>query len=667
LTERSKDIVLLVVQHLDARSFLALARTCRGFYQESFRLDPVYWSQATRRAFRLPNQPAVELNGRLWSSLYRRLLTQTHVFTWGNNDHGALGQDEVEDNEDPPRRFPRLRGPILRHGPRPPRRQPIPHRAYPSEMVGSKELGTIADMQCGGWSTTLLTSRGALHTAGTIGNEFVGGNNLQPLAYPPGYPKPTERHDDVVTIRQFSAGRAHILALSDSGRIWSWYSIKEPCRRITFLHVDLTTTRSASRNHDERGIVRKVVAGWNASSAYINGSGIILWKPHGRNSNAINDRTADTVEIAESIQVPKTTYTRPFRNTYREPDEATAELGLNVGEVVNHIVLEHFVIFVTDIGKFFAARFEWDDEGNGGTCAGVVELAALSTVPDKKQKVDIQGSFRSFAAFTHGGEVITGTQDYLNSCFERGPNNADIDGLKRIPALQKTGVISVAFGDHHYHALKKDGSILSFGRESQACGSLGLGGEGEAEKRLRGQYYDRQRTDVLLVQHVYTTGRQVWFDEVKRKWITYLMSGGYDPLEAQPRIRLTADPYGRAMGEVSEWIEQQGRDWDKHPEFAHVNEDGLGSHFALTVAAAGWHSGAVVLVNEELAKRINPSEFVDPINHGASPGPHLWYRWADHHFPRIVLSDGTELPGSVPLDQWKGGVRPEWVLDQEFS
>ncbi|KAK8189268.1 regulator of chromosome condensation 1/beta-lactamase-inhibitor protein II, partial [Phyllosticta capitalensis] len=638
LTERSKDIVLLVVQHLDARSFLALARTCRGFYQESFRLDPVYWSQATRRAFRLPNQPAVELNGRLWSSLYRRLLTQTHVFTWGNNDHGALGQDE-----------------------------PIPHRAYPSEMVGSKELGTIADMQCGGWSTTLLTSRGALHTAGTIGNEFVGGNNLQPLAYPPGYPKPTERHDDVVTIRQFSAGRAHILALSDSGRIWSWYSIKEPCRRITFLHVDLTTTRSASRNHDERGIVRKVVAGWNASSAYINGSGIILWKPHGRNSNAINDRTADTVEIAESIQVPKTTYTRPFRNTYREPDEATAELGLNVGEVVNHIVLEHFVIFVTDIGKFFAARFEWDDEGNGGTCAGVVELAALSTVPDKKQKVDIQGSFRSFAAFTHGGEVITGTQDYLNSCFERGPNNADIDGLKRIPALQKTGVISVAFGDHHYHALKKDGSILSFGRESQACGSLGLGGEGEAEKRLRGQYYDRQRTDVLLVQHVYTTGRQVWFDEVKRKWITYLMSGGYDPLEAQPRIRLTADPYGRAMGEVSEWIEQQGRDWDKHPEFAHVNEDGLGSHFALTVAAAGWHSGAVVLVNEELAKRINPSEFVDPINHGASPGPHLWYRWADHHFPRIVLSDGTELPGSVPLDQWKGGVRPEWVLDQEFS
>ncbi|KAK8203207.1 hypothetical protein BKA81DRAFT_98468 [Phyllosticta paracitricarpa] len=736
LTERPLDVLLLIVPHLDAASFNNLTKTCRAFYDESFRLDPAYWAHITRETFRLPNQPAVDFNGQLWQRLYKRLLTQTHVYTWGNNDHGALGQENDDDESDePPRpRWPRLRGPILRRGGRHPMHVPIDHRAYPCEMVKSKDLGVISDMQCGGWSTTLLTSRGSLHTSGTIGNDFVSQNNLQPLIYPPGYPKPTERQDEVVTIRQFSSGRSHILGLSDSGRIWSWYSVKEHCRRITFLHVDTIETKDASSKHEKRGVVRKVVAGWNASSAYVTGSGIILWKPHGRSFNATDDKTVDTVEIAESIQVPNTSYTRPL-GTAREPDDASRELGLNVGEVINHIVLEHFVVFVTDLGKFYAARFEWDAQGNGGSCAGAVELAALSTALDKKHRVDIQGSFRSFAAFRNE-EVVTANQDYLNACFDRGSDNADIEGLKRIPALQNAGVISVAFGDHHYHALKKDGSILSFGRESQACGSLGLGGEGEAEKRLRGQYYDTNRIDNLLVQHAYTTGRQIWFDEVKRKWVTYISSGGYDPGDAQDRIRQTAHPRSLALAEVSEWIEQQGRDWDKHPDLADANEDGLGSHFALTVTAAGWHSGAIVLVNEELAKRVEQqciiaeedikdenarerahgtadahdddaaaaakaathdndndpnenakkasawktsfthtipridlSEFVDPVNHGASPGPGFWYRWADHHFPRLELSNGEVMPSAknVPLDRWKDGVRPSWVLGQNFS
>ncbi|KAK8157370.1 hypothetical protein IWX90DRAFT_460611 [Phyllosticta citrichinensis] len=733
LTERPLDILLLIVPHLDASSFINLTRTCKVFYDESFRLDPAYWALITCETFRLPNQPAVDFKGPLWQSLYKRLLTQTHVYTWGNNDHGALGQENDDETDEPPRpRWPRLRGPILRRGGRHPMRIPIDHRAYPFEMVKSKDLGVISDMQCGGWSTTLLTSRGSLHTSGTIGNDFVSQNNVQPLNYPPGYPKPTERQDEAVTIRQFSSGRSHILGLSDNGRIWSWYSVKEHGRRITFLHVDTIETKNASLKHAKRGVVRKVVAGWNASSAYVTGSGIILWKPHSRSFNATDDRTADTIEIADSVQVPNTTYTRPL-GTAREPDDATRELGLNVGEVINFIVLEHFVVFVTDVGKFFAAQLEWDADGNGGHCTGIVELAALSTVTDKKKRVDIQGSFRSFAAFRHD-EVITGSQDYLNACFDHGPDNAHIDGPKRIPALQNSGVISLAFGDHHYHALKKDGSILSFGRESQACGSLGLGGEGEAEKRLRGQYFDTNRTDNLLVQHAYTTGRQVWFDEVKRKWVTYISSGGYDPADAQARIRETAHPRSLALAEVSEWIEQQGRDWDKHPDLADANEDGLGSHFALTVTAAGWHSGAIVLVNEELAKRveqqciiaeediedenarerslenvdpheddtsaaahpanastandeapaldkgkkakvfqkttprIDPSAFVDPVNHGASPGPGFWYRWADHHFPRLQLSNGVVLPSErgVPIDQWKGGVRPNWVLDQEF-
>ena len=59
------------------------------------------------------------------------------------------------------------------------------------------------------------------------------------------------------------------------------------------------------------------------------------------------------------------------------------------------------------------------------------------------------------------------------------------------------------------------------------------------------------------------------------------------------------------QGEVSEWVEQQGRDWEQKFGLQADDEDGLGAYFALSVTAAGWHSGALVLVNEDLAQKIS--------------------------------------------------------------
>ena len=41
------------------------------------------------------------------------------------------------------------------------------------------------------------------------------------------------------------------------------------------------------------------------------------------------------------------------------------------------------------------------------------------------------------------------------------------------------------------------------------------------------------------------------------------------------------------------------------------------------------------------------------------------YVWAEDHFPRMVLSDGTEMPGSVGFDGWRFG-RPDWDLGFEY-
>jgi SCF-associated factor 1 len=93
------------------------------------------------------------------------------------------------------------------------------------------------------------------------------------------------------------------------------------------------------------------------------------------------------------------------------------------------------------------------------------------------------------------------------------------------------------------------------------------------------------------------------------------------------------------QGEVSEWIEQESKEWDKN-----TDDDGLGAYFALRVSAAGWHSGALVLVNEDLANK------------------HQGYSLENKSFPRLRLSDGTEMPGEVDFDEWREG-RPEWQID----
>jgi SCF-associated factor 1 len=95
------------------------------------------------------------------------------------------------------------------------------------------------------------------------------------------------------------------------------------------------------------------------------------------------------------------------------------------------------------------------------------------------------------------------------------------------------------------------------------------------------------------------------------------------------------------QGEVSEWIEQEGRAWDQDSD-----EDGLGAYFALRVSAAGWHSGALVLVNEELANK-------EPT-----------YDRENRPFPRLKLSDGTEMPGEKEFDEWREG-KPDFQLNAQ--
>jgi SCF-associated factor 1 len=110
----------------------------------------------------------------------------------------------------------------------------------------------------------------------------------------------------------------------------------------------------------------------------------------------------------------------------------------------------------------------------------------------------------------------------------------------------------------------------------------------------------------MLLPHGYITGREVWFQEEKKRWIQHLTNSGSNSEEARERFDAVAQN-PKVRGEVSEWIEQVGRSWDQKPNVKSKDEDGLGAYFALSIAAAGWHSGALVLVNDELVKVIADS------------------------------------------------------------
>lgn len=462
------------------------------------------------------------------------------------------------------------------------------------------------------------------------------GDRISPLRFPAGYPtNAAESHyeEPTIAIRQFSAGRAHVMGLSDSGRIWSWYDVKQPALQVKFANIDLqetaTGTPSAS-TESTYGQVRQVVAGWSRSLAYVQGTGIVVWRTVERGPN---DGDTDTMLVLENSEVPKTGY-QQTRGKGQESDDEKA-LGQQVGTVQNFIDLENFVVFTTDIGKVFCGLY-----GDEDRVQDVIELRILRN--ETGAPVDVQGSFRRFAIFKNG-EVITTDQDYLQACWgaqRTNPEQVDIPGLKRIPALQHNDVISVAFGDYHYMALHSDGRITSYGTELSACGALGLGGEAGSLAKARGIVYDGFSGQGRLLPHAYTRGRQVWFDEKRQRWIEHIIhQGGPNPEEANGRKELFhANP--NVQGEVSEWIEQESKDWDKD-----TGDDGLGAYFALRVSAAGWHSGALVLINEELADK----------DQG--------YAFEKKSFPRLRLSDGTEMPGQVNFDEWRGG-RPEWQFDE---
>lgn len=435
---------------------------------------------------------------------------------------------------------------------------------------------------------------------------------LERLIYPEQYPQ-GEHRIPMTTIAQFSSGRSHVLGLSDSGTIWFWRSISLPALEVRFIHTDIPqgedSSVSGGRTDDVR--VTRVVAGWASSSAYVTRKGIVVWSER---AHIGSPEYPDVWNVDDAI-VPDTYYQRPRRKA-REASAEEEVLGKRVGEVVNHIVLEGYVVFLTDLGKVFAVRHGSVDSLR----QGIVELAGFGPSEGKPKMTELQGSFRSFAVFNTEGDVVIGDRDLLDRAWERAfvPSSRSEELLPARPlALQNKEVISLAFGDWHKLALTREGRVMSFGKEPSSCGCLGLGTSTEGGL-LRGVWYTQVewRPEGDSQQQ----WRQVWFSPEQREWLRYMAAGGIDQASGHARITEMIRAQDSAIHlQVADSIEKNGADWDLHPDLDDETQPWGRSepaYLVLSIAAAGWHCGALVLANQKKIRKMYQAHagFLPPFN-----------------------------------------------------
>lgn len=666
-----EDVLAIIFLYLDPRSFLSLCASSKllhGNYQK----DSLYWRSLTSSTFRTPISPLLRADGARWYYLYRRLKTQTKLYTWGAGLKGNLGRGIG------------LRGPrgrLIGHRPVQPRLvyQRV-NSHWPTETHVPDEVGVVADLQCGGWSTVILSSEGRLYATGSINSANMVNVGKQTDQF--------ERLEYLTqstsAISQFSAGRTHILALSDNHEILSWDRINAKGLKV-LSHLDSRFTGTPTR----------VVAGWGESSAYVPEIGIVYWPPL---KNDSGDDMLDGREVN----------TRVVPNTYKRLLKDGSTL-----EVLAHILLEGVVVWITNDSKVWA--YDISHVNNDNTEIGHEPIRLPGYGDDNDQIQDLQGSFRNFAVFTASGRVQAGNKDYIDNCFRTASRSRTEDYEKKdmseptnwidveelisrrpqdLPALQNTGVISLQFGDWHCQALHSNGKITTHGHEPESCGALGLG-DAHRSGKLRGALVGPYglRTDTKLLPVANLRGREVWFEPEKLEWLEHLQDYAQQVFKQDEQNNTYwNDILNNEVKQTifSEWIEQEGRHWEEGPQNQNrdlnqstsemtIRDSGdfhLDSYFAIAIGAAGWHSGALVLVDEEKAEQTRQkwNSNAKPIVHDGKhpilreghildlPLPGRFPRgesadgkdepepiWVQECFPRIKFSDGTESPAPPGL------------------
>lgn len=340
------------------------------------------------------------------------------------------------------------------------------------------------------------------------------------------------------------------------------------------------------------------MTGWSNASVYIYGTGIVYWSPKIPRAEAEDTLVVESRIIRDTAHIDGSS----DHSSNISPDS-------QVGEVSTHIVLENYILFITKLNKIFAYNTSIEAEGNQISPFELTPCYSSSNEPF--QFIDLQGSYRTFAVFTSAGNVLIGHHTLLDALYDASVAGiASVDALPHptlLPCLQQQGVISLAVGDHHVHALHDNGSVSSFGGDPRSVGAFGLGEDAIA--MFRGVRKNDQNGDGKLDG---TKRRTVWFEPIMQKRLHRFYADPHHNIEPEPEgprydesvVRVVADD--ALKDAYGDYFEEQGRRW----ESAVSSADDMGAYFAYKISAAGWHSAALVLVDEDKAEKARQRHIV---------------------------------------------------------
>ncbi|KAF5099302.1 hypothetical protein D0Z00_001706 [Geotrichum galactomycetum] len=253
-----------------------------------------------------------------------------------------------------------------------------------------------------------------------------------------------------------SCGRTHILALDENNNIYIWdQTCVAPGIRLTFPFTKNGVTNK----------VRKLAAGWNFSSALIDNVGIVVW---------FQDKIQPLPETYSEIKADKQS-NKSVEVTSYAVIPLTNQPANSDGSIVDIMAGDNFLVYLTKKGNLY--KFNIPSNHDDILTRSAVVLDLFTKELDKisngnGQFVKISGTYQYFAVLSDSEHVFIGSKDFTLK-----------DTPIVIDELQKVGCISVATGDHHFLALLRGGKLLSWGRESQGCGSLGQGKFSDSSKR----------------------------------------------------------------------------------------------------------------------------------------------------------------------------------------
>ncbi|EPQ56536.1 RCC1/BLIP-II protein [Gloeophyllum trabeum ATCC 11539] len=448
--------------------------------------DDTFWKRKLQEDFNFSGEGTARTSG--WKFIYKGL-SNPRVFVWGETSNGRLGLTKS------------------------------PRYSFGGGVPAPAELRIpgvrIVSLTAGGMSFHALDSEGRIHVWGALNGEFMSLRS-DGFSVPEKSASKPLRLQLPTAIRSISCGRLHSAALDANSDVWNFRSWGRPFRLVSPL-LDKSIPESTPA---------QIECGWAFTSVLTQSGDVIIWWPflddmhrifgeRDEEMNQAGDKRAEETPEGSIACVPWDMQLDPFRlppiprnlpellqtgDSDEAPKKETKLVKIAAGDnmIIGLTNKGHVLHFGGLGGPAQLSQGRWEYLPRFSEVQYVREHPTFSPPafslgaawpaplepPETMQITHISAHFQTFTAYSTGASSVV-----LMGSTRTTPDDAP----DMIPALQNKGVISVVLGDYHYGALTSTGKLYTWGAFSK--GALGLGNPVDIEVGQPGGFATQQQRD----------------------------------------------------------------------------------------------------------------------------------------------------------------------------